>query len=146
MKTFLVALDTSPRAHHVLQAAIDLARASGSKLLLFRALEIPPGLPETAWALSSNELREVLEREGRRTLDTLAHEVPKDLLDTVRVAFDKPWRAICAAARDERADLIVIGAHGYGTAERLLGTTAARVVDHADRSVLVVRPSHADEA
>jgi nucleotide-binding universal stress UspA family protein len=35
--------------------------------------------------------------------------------------------------------LIVIGAHGYGIVDRILGTTAGRVVNHADRSVLVVR-------
>ena len=37
------------------------------------------------------------------------------------------------------ASVIVIGSHGYGGLERLLGTTAARVVNHADRAVLVVR-------
>jgi len=33
----------------------------------------------------------------------------------------------------------VIGSHGYGGLDRLLGTTAARVVNHADRNVLIVR-------
>jgi nucleotide-binding universal stress UspA family protein len=42
-------------------------------------------------------------------------------------------------ARAIGADLIVIGSHGYGGLDRVLGTTAARVVNHADRSVLVVR-------
>ena len=37
------------------------------------------------------------------------------------------------------ADLIVVGSHGYSGIDHLLGTTAARVVNHADRSVLVVR-------
>ena len=47
--------------------------------------------------------------------------------------------AICSAAREHDVDLIVIGSHGYGILDRLLGTTAAKVVNHADRSVLVVR-------
>ena len=38
-----------------------------------------------------------------------------------------------------RPILIVIGSHGYGGIDHLLGTTAARVVNHADRPVLVVR-------
>jgi nucleotide-binding universal stress UspA family protein len=37
------------------------------------------------------------------------------------------------------AALILIGSHGYSGLDHLLGTTAARVVNHADRSVLVVR-------
>ena len=39
----------------------------------------------------------------------------------------------------ETFDLIVIGSHGYGAIDRVLGTTAAKVVNHADRTVLVVR-------
>ena len=38
-----------------------------------------------------------------------------------------------------RYDLIVIGSHGYSGIDRLIGTTAAKVVNHAKQSVLVVR-------
>jgi nucleotide-binding universal stress UspA family protein len=38
-----------------------------------------------------------------------------------------------------REVLIVIGSHGFSGIDRLLGTTAGRVVNHADRSVIVVR-------
>lgn len=34
---------------------------------------------------------------------------------------------------------IVIGSHGHGGIDRVLGTTAAKLVNHADRNVLVVR-------
>jgi len=44
------------------------------------------------------------------------------------------WRAVVEAAVRERADLIVIGSHGYGGIDRLLDTTAAKIVDHANRS------------
>ena len=40
---------------------------------------------------------------------------------------------------DADFDLIVIGSHGFGTIDRILGTTAAKVVNHAERNVLVVR-------
>jgi len=50
-----------------------------------------------------------------------------------------PWQAICEAAREQEAELIILGSHGYGGFDRLLGTTAAKVVNHADRSVMVVR-------
>jgi nucleotide-binding universal stress UspA family protein len=51
-----------------------------------------------------------------------------------------PWQAVCAAAVDESVDLIVIGSHGYSGIDHLIGTTAAKIVNHADRPVLVVRP------
>ena len=37
------------------------------------------------------------------------------------------------------ASAIVVGAHGYRPVERMLGTTAAKVANRADTSVLVVR-------
>ncbi len=42
-------------------------------------------------------------------------------------------------------DLIVLGSHGYGGIDRLLGTTAAHVANRAERNVLVVheRVGHA---
>jgi nucleotide-binding universal stress UspA family protein len=57
----------------------------------------------------------------------------------VLVHVGAPWESICRAARENAVDLIVIGSHGVHGIERLLGTTATRVLNHADRSVLVVR-------
>ena len=46
---------------------------------------------------------------------------------------------MCDVAKEEACDLIVIGSHGYAGIDRLLGTTAAKIVNHAATSVLVVR-------
>jgi len=81
----------------------------------------------------------LLESAKRELLD-LARDVPPDLIDDILVHVGSPWDAICNAAQAHEADLVVIGSHGYGALDRLLGTTAAKVVNHADRSVLVVRP------
>jgi universal stress protein F len=50
-----------------------------------------------------------------------------------------PWQAVCEMARTLEAELVVIGSHGYFGFDRLLGTTAGKVVNHAHCSVLVVR-------
>jgi nucleotide-binding universal stress UspA family protein len=57
------------------------------------------------------------------------------------VVVGAPWEAVCNAARTTAVDVIVIGSHGYSGLDRLLGTTAARIVNHAPCSVLVVRES-----
>ncbi len=54
------------------------------------------------------------------------------------VATGRPWVEILRKAVEIDADLVVIGSHGYRGWDRLLGTTAGRVVDLADRNVLVV--------
>jgi nucleotide-binding universal stress UspA family protein len=81
-----------------------------------------------------------LRKQSQTYLDERARGVPGELLEAVRVALGAPWEAVCTAARDEHVDLVVIGSHGYGGVDRLLGTTAAKIVNHADRPVLVVRP------
>ena len=49
------------------------------------------------------------------------------------MAIDRP------RAREEDVDLIVLGSHGFDVLDRIVGTIAAKVVNHADRAVLVVR-------
>ncbi len=138
MKTILVGLDGSPRAAGVLRYAESLARSTGSKLVLFRSFGIPADMT-LAWPASDQTLESALQGQAQKYLDTCAGEVPGDLLGGTRVALGVPWQAVCRAAIDEKADLIVIGSHGYSGIDHLLGTTAARVVNQADRPVLVVR-------
>jgi nucleotide-binding universal stress UspA family protein len=52
--------------------------------------------------------------------------------------LDDPLADVDAERLD--AALVIIGSHGYGGLDRVIGTTAARVVNHADRTVVVVRP------
>lgn len=140
MKRILVGLDTSPRSKDVLAAAIDLARRTDSKIRLLRVVSFPPELPANLWALPPAQVTETFLATARRELEEAAASVPSDLLEGCSAQVGVPWDGICSAAREHDVDLIVIGSHGYGILDRLLGTTAAKVVNHCDRSVLVVRP------
>jgi nucleotide-binding universal stress UspA family protein len=139
MKKILVAVDGSPREPMVLLAAAELAARLDAQLVLFRAVGIPPELPASAMTMSPNDVATLVMKEARKALERRAAELPRASAAHVRVELGTAWRAICEAARAEDAELIVIGSHGYGGIDRLLGTTAAKVVDHADRSVLVVK-------
>jgi universal stress protein F len=139
MKRILVGLDGSPRAPAVLLAASDLAGRLGAELLLFRAVGLPVEVPRAAYALSPDALADLLRDEARKYLEEQARDVPEGRIAGLRVAIGTPWQAICEAAASHDIDLVVIGSHGYGGLDRVLGTTAAKVVNHADRSVLVVR-------
>jgi universal stress protein F len=138
MKKILVGLDGSPRADGVLAYAVSLARLTGAKLVLFRSFGIPPDMT-LAWPASDEPLETALRKQAQTYLDERARSVPGELLGEVQVALGVPWQAVCSAARDKDADLIVIGSHGYSGIDHVLGTTAAKVVNHADRPVLVVR-------
>jgi len=135
----LVGHDGSPRARDVLRAAVALARRLGARIWLFRAAGIPVELPRELYGLSPDELTTRLLAQTQAALDEAAREIPPDLLGGVRAAMGPPWQAICQAGKDVGAGCIIIGSHGYGAVDRLIGTTAAKVVNHADRSVLVIR-------
>jgi nucleotide-binding universal stress UspA family protein len=139
MDRILVGLDASSRAAGVLATATDLARRTGGKLILFRAVGVPHEIPAEAYSMTPAALAELLEREAKRYLDKVAAELPAGTVLETAVGIGTPWQAICTAADHHKVDLIVIGSHGYSGLDRLIGTTAGKVVNHAKGSVLVVR-------
>jgi len=139
MKKLLVCLDGSKRETEVLSAAIELARKCGAQVLLFRSIGVPTDLPPTAYSIPVDEVPRLLQRQAEDALAELAKGVPPELCAGLRVSLGVPWPTIEQIAAEEDVDLIVIGSHGYHGLDRVLGTTAAKVVNHADRSVLVVR-------
>lgn len=141
MRRILVGLDGSPRAPKVLEAAARLAELAGGKLVLYRAITVSPDLPREVLVETDRRLEDILLANARDELAHTAAHLRPDLLEKMVTAFAIPWDGICRAAREYEVDLIVIGSHGYGGIDRLLGTTAGKVVNHADRNVLVVRNS-----
>jgi nucleotide-binding universal stress UspA family protein len=142
MKRILVCLDGSPRAPGVLATALAAARAQASKLVLFRSVGLPPDVPQDFWKTTEEPLLDVLKKRAQAYLDECAASVPRELLAESDVVIGVAWQAICDTARRLEADLVVVGSHGYGGLDRLLGTTAAKVVNHAPCSVLVAREPH----
>ena len=139
MKRILVAMDGSPRAQLVLATAAKLAQLTGAKLVLFRAVGLPPELAPDLLEVSPLRVEETLRSAARASLDRLATNLEPSLIESVVVETGTAWDAIVRAAKQQEADLIVVGSHGYGGIDRVLGTTAAKVVNHADRNVLIVR-------
>jgi len=139
MGRILVALDSSELAPTVLDTALRIARTYDDHLLLVRVVRIPAEVPTAVFTMSTESLLEVLKESAKKELTELASVVPADRLEGTEVLVGVPWQEICAAAKERDCTLIVIGAHGYKGLDRLVGTTAAKVVNHADRSVLVVR-------
>ncbi|NUO53699.1 MAG: universal stress protein, partial [Polyangiaceae bacterium] len=130
------------RAPKVLDTAIDLAKRTGAKLRLLRAVGLPPEIPMSPFGVTPEGFLQMLIDEGKQQVQKMSGAVPKELLDGVDTRVGTPWASICEAAKECNADLIVIGSHGYGGLDRLLGTTAAKVVNHAECSVLVARNLH----
>jgi nucleotide-binding universal stress UspA family protein len=127
MRRILVALDRSITSNVVLHRAVELARETGAKLRLMRALPAEGSADGTVDAEAS--LRE------------LENDVPEGLRDGVVVERGSAGAAaaICKVAKSYDADVVVLGAHRSSVLHRALGSTTARVVNDIDRPVFVVR-------
>lgn len=143
----LVGIDGSQRTLQVLAAAEEFGVRFGAQLVLARVIGIPPEIPPEAWQHSGTDLLSFLEQGARRELDAALQTLPEALRQKTRLEtmVATPWQGLCALAECHAVDLIIIGSHGYSGLDRILGTTAARVVNHASCSVFIVRatlPAH----
>jgi nucleotide-binding universal stress UspA family protein len=137
-----VPLDFSALAGKVLERAKEYGREFGSKLILVHAVE--PIIQPAEYAIVPSEMAEINLRQAeasRKRLEEVKRELEQDGLSCeVEVKLGRPWRVIVETAKKAKADLIIIPTHGYGGIKHLLlGSTAERVVQHAECSVLVVR-------
>jgi nucleotide-binding universal stress UspA family protein len=133
----LAAIDDSGRAPLVFRTAVALAKQLKAELFLVRVLSVPPEIPAAAHS-HPDHLEEQLDNQARAELQALMKEAPDLLFGPPSVVQGDPWRRILDVARELDVDLIVLGSHRYHGLDRLLGTVAAKVVNHADRNVFIV--------
>jgi nucleotide-binding universal stress UspA family protein len=139
MKRILAAIDDSGIAASVVAEASALAHATGAKVLLLRVIPefAEPPVPNIFEPAGDTGAR-IAAAENALSLQEA--NVPEGHRGGVIVELGEAWKTICRIAREQEVDLVLIGAHRYRFAERVLGTTAAKVVNHVDRPVLVIRP------
>jgi nucleotide-binding universal stress UspA family protein len=146
MRKILAAVDESDTAKLVVERAVELARMSGAKLRLVRAVSLTsaamPPPPGSFVPIPS----ETIVESAEASLKCLEEQVPVELRDGAVLELGSAADAVCRMARAYDADMVVIGAHRYGVLARVLGTTAARIVNRIERPVVVVRPVAADAA
>jgi nucleotide-binding universal stress UspA family protein len=144
MNRILVCLDASKRAPFVLATAANVATRMGARLILLRTVGLPPELDQELYVKAAGDVIETMTSAARSDLETLAKAHPDLPLDSIHVHVGTPWDTICREAKALDCDLVMLGSHGYSGFDRILGTTAAKVVNHCDRSVFVVRmlPGH----
>jgi nucleotide-binding universal stress UspA family protein len=130
--TIVVPLDGSALAELALPYALTLARAAQGRLILLHAA------PESAV-----RRRPDVEVQIAADLDGLAELLNKDgIVVSTQLSHEAPAQAITQTAREQRADLIVMGTHGRGGIGRALyGSVADQVLRSSPVPVFLVSPS-----
>ena len=146
----MVPTDFSPASDVALEYARDLARHFGSSIDLVHVFDDPftsGAFIGDGTVMMPAELREALEKHAREQLtarhDSHAASLPGS--STV-LLLGPPAKSIVERAKENGADLIVMGTHGRsGLGHLLIGSVAERVVRTAACPVLTTRQSAVEQ-
>ena len=129
--------------------AVDLAHGDAGKALLDRAkalvdeggivrlLHVIEDVPSYIAAELPRDLNDRRQAEAKVELGLLTQGAGTNVVSEVRMGAASSQILQCA--EDTGADLIMIASHRPGLSDYFIGSTAARVVRHAQCSVLIRR-------
>jgi nucleotide-binding universal stress UspA family protein len=135
MSTFnhvLVATDFGKPAQRAVELGADFAKVFDANLTLLFVFSFP--------LMPSSLQLDTLRQQGQAMLDAEVAKLKARLPAVIGLMrAGSPWEEILAEAKENQADLIVMGTHGRrGLPRGLLGSVAERVVRMARVPVLTV--------
>lgn len=144
-KHILLATDGSSASEHAAKLAVGLARTHGARLTALYVADPYPyiGVGEInpmgyqAYSAAAQQLA----AQAHAVVDTLCKQGGSPIELQARLVEDVAAASgIVQSAKDEGADLIVMGSHGRsGIARLMLGSVATKVVAESTVPVLVTR-------
>jgi nucleotide-binding universal stress UspA family protein len=141
LKRILVPTDFSESARHALLYGTSFAREYEGELLLLHVVEnLTVGYASDLFPVPMAEVFDEISGYAKAELAKLGAEVrEKGIRVREMVVQGKPSAEIVRVAREETADMIVLGTHGKGMLDKaLFGSTAERVIRRAPCPVLTV--------
>ena len=162
VKNILYTTDLSDTALHAFSYAASLANAYKARLIILHVMEdydvIEPNLAGILMEDQWQKIKESHIREARETLSgknrgnvivqealtrfsenvRADQETPSAPEDEVLVLFGDPVEKILEISKEKSADLIVMGTHGHGLLQDLLGSTARKVIKRSSVPVLTI--------
>lgn len=140
IKTILCAVDFSDGSERALEQAAALAKATGARVVLLHAYQLPVlALPDGV-VTATPEFVTKLTTHAQEALDRLRGKLASQGVDaTTRLLEGNPVETIVDCAKQLEGAMLVLGTHGRSGFKRfVLGSTAERVVRLATVPVLTV--------
>lgn len=122
--------------------------SAGDELKIITVVDMAPPLPVDIYAgylPTANEIEHAAKENAEKILSRTKVKIQslfpnESFAITTEILIGSPENKIVEAANRMKADLIVVGSHGYNRLERiLLGSVSDSVVHHAPCSVMVIR-------
>lgn len=139
-RNVVVATDGSKYSDAAASEAISIAKLCGANLIVISVV------PSEEAAIVHSEMQKGLIadkelHEGENNVKKIKELAEKQGIKTTGFVYaGKPYEAILEAAKEKKADLIVVGSHGRTGLDRLLmGSVAERVIVLSSCAVLIVK-------
>lgn len=140
IRTILCAVDFSEMTRKVVDHARGLAEKFNAKLVLLHVIE--PFITNSYVTFDSSlgaQVQESMEEKADELMEELALEMNWDNLQK-KILLGRAYQEIIDEAERSKADLIVMGTHGFtGLTHFLIGSNAEKVVRKASCPVLTIK-------
>ena len=150
--TLVLGYDGSDCAQRALRHAATLAgQMTGASVLVVYAFEfsvgyVPTGMTDSPLMMSAefDDHVQLVRGFGEQQVKAAKDELTKaGGTATTLVAEGRPVEALLDAAKENDAEMIVVGSHGEGAmSAAFLGSTALKLLHHSEIPVLVVPRHH----
>lgn len=150
MKTILIALDYDPTAEKVAEAGAALAKALSAKVILLHVIAEPAYYSSVAYApvmgfggyvdmdIMQPDIIDNLKKASTQFLEKSKEHLGDDKIEILVKEGDIP-DAIIDAAKEQSADIIVIGSHSRKWLEAIvMGSVTEKVLHHTTIPMYIV--------
>ena len=125
-------------AAKAVQITLDEARKHNATV---HVMTVIPGfgMPMVASFFPDKTMKKALKQVGSELKRYIAANFPKDIKTKAIITEGNPPERILAQCNKIGADLIIIPSHAQSLGQVFLGSCAAKVVEHAHCSVMVIK-------
>lgn len=144
----LIATDGTEHSREAIEAIFNIKLSDGDEIKVLSVVDMAIPLPVDLYGgflPATNEIENAVRENTAKTVEEaeryLREKIANDkIFITTETLSGSPESRIVEAAENMKADIIIVGSHGYNRWERLLlGSVSDSVIHHAPCSVLVVR-------
>ncbi len=140
LKKILVPVDFSLHSEYALEVAACLARSQQAEIILLHMLGLSDGVFATDEAQEAAEVKYYLNLARKRFEEFLDKPYLKGVKVSEIVQNYKIFSEINAVAKENGADIIVMGSHGTGRMQEIfVGSNTEKVVRSSEVPVLVIK-------
>lgn len=140
MKKIIIPIDFSPYSENALRTAASIAKKQKSELIVVHMLEFSNALISSSEAHTQTQAIFYLKLAEKQLQEFLNKSYLEGVVVTPIIKHYKIFSELQDIAKEEDADLIVMGSHGSsGMKEFFIGSNTEKVVRSSETPVLVVK-------